>query len=163
MDHESLASACFKPLIAAYKEIESCGGDFSAQLYPKLTKGQQALFVFRTHYLHAVQTPSDYYWWTAYYLAQPLRWTALLKSVQFFGDSDAAQLLIRTEQALRQRNHPRSLSSFDVSLQDLDHDSKLQDEMNAHYDSYLELSKQTLALIARHIRSHRDQFVQLNP
>ncbi|WP_052350534.1 hypothetical protein [Paenibacillus gorillae] len=158
-DDESLASACFKPLITAYKEIESRGGDFSAELYPLLTSGQKALFVFRTHYLHAIKSEADYYWWTAYYMAQPLRWKGLLQSLKYFDDSEMLALLERTEQSLRQRNHPRNLANFDVSLQDMETDPKLHVEMSNFYHFYLEASHSTWNVITRYIRLHPEQFV----
>ncbi|GGG77482.1 hypothetical protein [Paenibacillus radicis (ex Gao et al. 2016)] len=158
-DDESLASACFKPLITAYKDIESRGGDFSAELYPLLTSGQKALFVFRTHYLHAIQSEADYYWWTAYYLAQTPRWEGLLQSLRHFDDPEMLALLERTEQSLRQRNHPRSLANFDVSLQDIDRDPQLHAEMSDFYLLYKEASLWTYKQIAHYIRLHPEQFV----
>ncbi|MFF2091050.1 hypothetical protein [Paenibacillus sp. NPDC058174] len=90
-------------------------------------------------------------------MAQPLRWKGLLQSLKYFDDSEMLALLERTEQSLRQRNHPRSLANFGVSLQDMETDPTLHAEMSHFYHFYVEAS--TWNVITRYIRLHPEQFV----
>lgn len=61
MGDDELGTACFEPIIRAYKEIQTRGEDFASELYTQLSPGQQALFVFRPFYNHAIKSAPDLY------------------------------------------------------------------------------------------------------
>lgn len=78
-----LIEACFQPIIHAYKEIQTRGGDFSAGAFQELTSGQQALFAFWVYHTHAIKSQADFYWWSAYFLAQPAKWAGIQSALRF--------------------------------------------------------------------------------
>jgi hypothetical protein len=161
LDDEALESACFEPIIQAYKKIQTEGGDFSTGLFKELSRGQQALFVFRAWFNHAVKSEADFYWWSAYFMAQPERWSGLKKGLIFFGDRAILQVIERIEEILNRRNHPRSLENFDVSFNaDLKNDPELMSSVIQLYHNLHVAASTTHTLISAWIRDHPNDFVQ---
>ncbi|RJX38912.1 hypothetical protein D3P09_15465 [Paenibacillus pinisoli] len=161
MEDQSLGAACFAPLIRAYKEEESSGGDFAGKVYPQLSRGQQALFAFWTYYSHVRDSKTDLYWWSAYFMAIPLRWKAVQAGLGLFGDKSTLKIVKAMEAALSERGHPRSLAGFDVSFEDLEHDPPLSAIVSEHYDQLLSALPATLGHIAAYIKSHREEFIHI--
>ncbi|MDR6554440.1 hypothetical protein J2736_005669 [Paenibacillus qinlingensis] len=154
--------ACFQPLILAYKEIQSRGEDFTSGLYQELTPDQQALFAFWTYYTHAIKSQADFYWWSAYFLAQPAKWAGIQSALRFFEDSCTLPLVERMESLLKQRNHPRNMATFDISTTDLEQDADLLSEVRPLYAALLEARETTQHGIAAYIRNHPDAFFVLH-
>lgn len=163
MDDRALGAACFAPLIRAYKEEESSGGDFVGTVYPQLSRGQQALFAFWTYYSHARESKADLYWWSAYFMAIPLRWKAVQAGLRLFGDNSTLEIAKAMDAALSERGHPRSLASFDVSFEDLEHDPPLAAIVSEYYDQLLSALPATLGRIAAYIKSHQEEFILIRP
>ncbi|MFF2481959.1 hypothetical protein [Paenibacillus sp. NPDC058071] len=155
---EKLGNACFAPLIEAYKEAQRRGESFEA-LFGNWSKGKQALFVFLTFDKHAVVDDAEYYWRTAYSMAQPPRWNGLLKALRFFGDEETASVLVETERVLDARQYPRSLERFEVSLQDLERDADLHAEIRPLYLRYCSASRTVIKKSADYIRLHPEEFI----
>lgn len=82
LTQEAICKACFEPLILVYKNrmAEQSIGDktmVKEQFYKELTKGQRALFVFKVYYDHASESLTEFYWWSAYFMAQTKIWSAI--------------------------------------------------------------------------------------
>lgn len=161
LDDEALGAACVEPIIKAYKDIQTRGEDFSTGLYKELSRGQQALFVFRAYYNHAIKSEADFYWWSAYFMAQPGRWAGLKHALLFFDDRTTIHVLESTEEILRNRNHPRGLENFDVSASDLNDDPELRSSVKPLYDRFKEAVSTTHGSIGAYIRNHPHDFVQI--
>lgn len=155
---DALIAACFAPLIAAYKEIESRGGHSRQELFNRLTDDQRALFVFRAYSVHATESPADLYWWSAYFMAQPGRWDAVLGALRYFKAEAMLAVLADTEAELRSRNHPLRLDRFDASLQDLERDAGLRASIEPLYARLLPAASAASNTIANAIRSNPDGF-----
>jgi hypothetical protein len=161
LDDEALEAACVDPIIKAYKEIQTRGDDFSTGLFKELSRGQQALFVFRAYYNHAMKSDADFYWWSAYFIAQPKRWTGLKSGLRFFGDRATIQVLESLEEILEKRNHQRSLENFDVSATDLNNDLELRSSVSPLYDNLQEAASMTHKKIGVFIRNNPNDFAQI--
>jgi hypothetical protein len=114
---------CFEPLIDFYKKgisKETNPNQFKAQFYEQLSKGQRALFVFYTYFTHASKSLIEFYWWSAYYYAQPKSWLALKSSAEFFKDESLLSLFEKIELVFKQKNYPNTLENFTVTREDLD-------------------------------------------
>ncbi|WP_141333956.1 hypothetical protein [Paenibacillus sp. tmac-D7] len=160
LDDEALGTACVDPLIKAYKEIQTRGDDFSTGLFKELSRGQKALFVFRAYYNHVMKSDANFYWWSAYFMAQPERWSGLKSGLRFFGDRNTLHVLESLEEILKKRNHPRSLENFDVSANDLHHDPELMSLVKPLFDNLHETVWITHKIIGTCIRSNPNDFVQ---
>ncbi|CAH1218534.1 hypothetical protein PAECIP111891_04746 [Paenibacillus allorhizoplanae] len=158
---EALIAACFQPIIQAYKEIQTRGEDFTSGLFQELSPGQQALFAFHVYHTHAIKSQADFYWWSAYFLAQPARWSGLQSALRFFEDSSTLSLVEQMESLLRKRNHPRNITNFDISTTDLEQDPKLMSEVRPLYADLLDAAEITHQGIATYIRNYPDAFVTL--
>lgn len=157
---EELGQACFDPLIQRYKEEQTLGNDFTT-LFNQLTRGQQALFVFQTYYLHATESLTEYYWWSAYYLATEKRWAGLKASLRYFGEDELLDILESTEKVLIDTGHPLNLEQFDLSRDHLHQHPKLLASIEVLEERYQEVVPDVVRRIAAYIRSHPDEFIHL--
>ncbi|USB33056.1 hypothetical protein [Paenibacillus sp. YPG26] len=155
---DELGQACFDPLIRRYKEVQTLGDDLNS-LFGQLTRGQQALFVFRTHYLHAVESLTEFYWWSAYFLATEKRWTALKASLRYFGEEELLDILESTEKVLVDTGHPRKLEEFDLSRDHLHQHPKLLASIERLEEKYQDAVPGAVGRIAAYIRKHPDEFI----
>ncbi|OAS15502.1 hypothetical protein [Paenibacillus oryzisoli] len=162
IEDTALITACFQPIILAYKEIQTRGEDFTSGLFQELTPGQQALFAFNVYHTHVIKSQADFYWWSAYFLAQPARWAGLYRALRFFEDRATLPLVEQIESLLRQRNHPGNITTFDISTTDLEQDAELMSDVRPLYAALLEASEITLRGIAAYIRNHTEAFVDLH-
>ncbi|NEW04435.1 hypothetical protein GK047_00150 [Paenibacillus sp. SYP-B3998] len=161
LDDEALGAACVEPIIKAYKEIQTRGDNFSTGLFKELSRGQQALFVFRAYYNHAIKSDADFYWWSAYFIAQPERWTGLKSGLRFFGNHTTIHILENMEWILEKRNHPMSLDNFNVSAADLNNDPELKSSVSPLYENLREAVLLTHELIGICIRNNPSDFIQI--
>ncbi|WP_164985263.1 hypothetical protein [Ammoniphilus sp. CFH 90114] len=130
-----------------------------SQVYSELTPSQQDLFMFYAYYNHAKHSLAEYYWWTAYYLAQPKIWTEIKLRLRNFGDENIVGLLEETEEVLQKWSHPRSMESFDVSVNDLENDSLLRESLSPLYSHFQKITPFTLNQIGIYIRKHPEEFI----
>jgi len=72
----SLSQRCFEPLIKIYKVrmSEETNIGVKEHFYEELTEGQRALFMFNVYYNHISESLTEFYWWSAYFMAQPKSW-----------------------------------------------------------------------------------------
>jgi hypothetical protein len=157
LEDTALGGACFEPIIPKIRGKDS---KVKAQVYRQLTTGQQALFMFSAYYHHARNSLAEFYWWSAYFLAQPKAWSAIKVGLRYFRADAMLRLLEEMEGILEAWNHPRSLESFDVSDKDLDNDSELLASVRPLYTLFNEISPATLQMIGEHIRNNPDEFIQ---
>ncbi|WP_236343293.1 hypothetical protein [Paenibacillus plantiphilus] len=160
MEDQTLCSACFAPLISAFKNLRVSGGDERA-FYGSLTDGQQALFMFRIYYDHAIQSPEELYWRSAYYHAQPAIWSSLKNTLPLIGELGILQLVEEIEGFLVGRDYARSLDCFDATVQDLEHDPELLSSFNAFYGRLQLVTSSSFTSLAGYIRTHANDFMQL--
>ncbi|UVI32912.1 hypothetical protein [Paenibacillus spongiae] len=158
LDDMALGTACFKPLIDAFKEVRIQGGDES-KFYENLTAGQQTLFIFRVYYDHVSKSPVDLYWWSAYFYAQPARWSSLKSRLHMLKDNEMITLLHEIERELAIRTYPRSLVDFKPAASDLEQDSDLSFLFSALYARLHSVTSLTIERLARYIRQHPHEFI----
>lgn len=158
LEDSELIQACFDPLIQRYKEEQQLGNDF-IPLFNQLSQGQQAMFVFQTYYVHAVESLTEYYWWSAYYLATVKRWIGLKSGLRYFGENELLRVLEETEKVLIETNHPLKLEEFELSRDHLHQHPKLLASIEMLEEKFQELVPGTLKRIAAYIRSHPEQFI----
>lgn len=159
LDDMALGSACFNPLIAGFKELRVQGGD-EGTFYEGLSGGQQMLFIFRVYYDHVSQSIEDLYWWSAYFYAQPVKWSSLKAGMLHLTDQEATVLLHDIERELSIRNYPESLERFNHTAKDLEYDSELFNTFSSLYIRLQQAAPITIARLARYIRQHPHEFVQ---
>ncbi|GKU76364.1 hypothetical protein [Paenibacillus sp. L3-i20] len=161
MNNVDLGTACFKPLIQVYKRAQTEEQNFATDIYPHWSSGQRALFIFWTYYSHVKKSEADCYYWSALYMAQSERWSGLFRGLQFFEDRDTLPLIEEMDALLKKRNHPRSMSDFNVSYDDINNDPLLHEQISVWYAKLLVALPITIALISDYIRLHPDQFTEL--
>ncbi|CAH8244258.1 hypothetical protein WJ0W_001496 [Paenibacillus melissococcoides] len=157
LDDWTLASACYEPLILAFKAA-SARGDDGRRLFSEMTAAQQVLFIFRVYHDHVRHSAEELYWWSAYFMAESGRWAALLGSLRQADDRHLLPLLQEIDALLTERQHPRPLNQFDVSRHDLEEDAELRSLFDALHGRYEAAASGTAAQIARHIRLQPEQY-----
>ncbi|MFD3449348.1 hypothetical protein ACFDTO_32750 [Microbacteriaceae bacterium 4G12] len=164
--HEELCKSCFEPLIQIYKskmtEDATDHNSMAKELfYYQLTTGQRALFMFHVFYNHAIKSLEEFYWWSAYFMAQPKTWSAIKAGLQYFGDSAMLLLFEEMEKVLKKHNHPISLEGFTVTREDLNHNRELLVSIQSLHSIFNQTTPLTLAIISENIRNNQREFVQL--
>jgi len=162
--NEELFDTCFEPLLKVYKERMAeqtidTGSEMKEQFYRELTNGQRALFTFRAYYNHAIQSSAEYYWWSAYLIAQPKIWSAIKTGLTYFGAHKLLEIIEETESILTSRSHPVSLDGFNVKREELDHDKELFSLMTDLYDAFVTAAPAAFQLINNKIKGHYDDFI----
>lgn len=152
-----LPKACFDHLIPL---IRGKSGAIKNDVYSRLTQGQQALFMFKIYYDHALDSCSEFYWWNAYYMAQPPIWEGIKSRISLSDADEMLALLEKMETVLKQYEHPRSFEKFDASLQDLEKLPELREAIEPIHEDFKEISSEVLSKIGSYIRSHPEQFIR---
>ncbi|MFC9540709.1 hypothetical protein ACFTQ7_12575 [Lysinibacillus sp. NPDC056959] len=98
----SLHQRCFEPLIKIYKvrmseETNIC---VKEHFYEELSEGQKALFMFNVYYTHISESLIEFYWWSAYFMAQPKSWAAIKACLNYFNDESFLLLLEKIGQEI---------------------------------------------------------------
>jgi hypothetical protein len=166
MPPEKLGAFCFRPMIGAYKEKMSVteledSAAVKEQFYNELTNDQQALFSFFVYYYHAVDPLDEYFWWNAYFLAQPKIWSATKAALNYFDDNVQLQLLEKVEGALLSWGQPTSLVDFHTKREDLAKQEEWLAAMSSFHLSFLEAAPNSLRLIGAHILTRPESFFDL--
>ena len=158
----ALFNACFKPLILEYKNRMTKDNHSIVQelFYNELNTGQKSLFVFHVYYDHAIESTEEFYWWSAYYLAQPKIWSAIKRALTYLGDEHMYQLLTDTEFMFNKHNYPSTLAQFTVTRENLRNNEELAVAINSLYDSFNNRAPQTVKYISDFIRNNHTIFVK---
>ncbi|MGM0890530.1 MAG: hypothetical protein ACQEW5_27240 [Bacillota bacterium] len=161
---EALLNASFKPLILEYKKRmakQPENSSISKELfYKELTTGQKALFVFHVYYDHASESLAEFYWWSAYFMAQPKIWSAIKAGLQYFKDESMYLLLEETELVLKRHNCPNTLDEFTVTREDLDNSIELYASINPLHIKFNKTAPFTIKRICDFIRHNYDDFIK---
>lgn len=158
LENTALGRMCFEPIVPM---IRGKDNTVKTQVYKQLTTGQQALFMFNAYYNHASNSLTEFYWWSAYYIAQPKAWSEIKNSLQYFQATSMLQLLEKTEELLQAKKHPTCLAEFDVSYKDLDQDPDLLASVRLLTSTFQEIAPATLDKIGTRIRKNPNEFIQL--
>lgn len=158
LEDEALGGACFEPFIPLIR-----GKDIKVkdELFQKLTAGQKALFIFYAYYNHAKNSAAEFYWWGAYYYAQPRAWKAIKNGLEYFGANKMLCLFEKLEQLFEAGNFSRSLEDFNVSYNDIEKDHELMKFIGPLHIDFTEISPKTLKVIGEKIRSKPSEYIQI--
>ena len=160
---ETLFNACFKPLILDYKSrmAKENSSMVKELFYKELSTGQKALFVFHMYYDHAIESKAEFYWWSAYFMAQPKIWSAIKTGLQYFGEVPMYLLLEETELVLKRYNCPNTLEKFAVTREDLVSNGELSASINPLHIKFNETASLTIKRISDFIRYNHENFVKI--
>ncbi|SOC15703.1 hypothetical protein SAMN05880501_108130 [Ureibacillus xyleni] len=160
LDDHGIFDACFTPLIMEYKKkmAKENSAMVKERFYAELTTGQKALFTFHMYYDHAIESQTEFYWWSAYFMAQPKIWSAIKLGLQYFEDDSMYLLIQETEKVLQKHHCPNTLEAFAVKREDLDQDFELSESINSLYFQFSELSDATITKISHYIRGNQEAF-----
>lgn len=166
LSDDELGAACFKPLIEIYKSQVANQSlkdqtHIKENFYRQLNESQQALFMFYTIFNHIRKSVAEFYWWNAYFMAQPKSWAALKRGMQFFKDDDFLLLLEEIEEELKRHNHPITIESFQITRDELDRNEKLFISIKALYEQFVEISPSTVHKINQYIKENLIDFVEV--
>jgi len=159
-----LSKKCFEPLIECYKREVSAQTDFSQfkeKFYKQLTEGQRALFMFYVYYNHVSKSLAEFYWWSAYFIAQPKTWSAIKKSIKYFKDDPLLLLLEKMELELQQYHPPDTLETFTVTREQLEQSKELQTAMNSLYIIFENIAPLSIRKINDCIKKNLQEFVEI--
>jgi hypothetical protein len=90
LDLKELGWRCMAPIM---EPLRGKNPSEKTQVYSELTGGQQVLFMFYAYYNHAYKSIAEFYWWSAYYFAQPKMWSEIKTKLQDFQNGDLLRLL----------------------------------------------------------------------
>lgn len=163
LNDEALFHACFKPLILDYKHrmAQENSTMVKVHFYKELTSGQKALFVFHIYYDHVIESEAEFYWWSAYFIAQPKIWSAIKTGLQYFGEGNMFHLLEETESVIKRHNGPSSLEKFVVKREDLQSNKELSESIKPLYSNFNEIANLTIKRISDFIRFNHEDFIKI--
>ncbi|WP_440603864.1 hypothetical protein [Bacillus sp. GB_SG_008] len=161
-----LSQRCFEPLIKTYKKrvVEQTtlsSYQIKQQFYEQLTEGQRALFMFYAYYNHVSKSLTEFYWWSAYFMAQPQSWAALKAGIRYFRDESMLSLLEKIERELKYYNHPETLEDFSITREELDKNKRLQASIESLHIIFENTSPFTVKKINNHIEKNLQDFVEI--
>ncbi len=159
-----LSKKCFEPLIKHYKREVASQDDFTKyreQFYNQLTEGQRSLFMFYVYYNHVSKSLKEFYWWSAYFMAQPITWAALKASLRYFKDENMLLLLEKIEQELKQHNHPHSLESFTVTREHLDQNEELKKSIKSLHEIFEHTSPLSIKRLNDYTEKNLQEFIEI--
>lgn len=164
--NHDLSQRCFEPLVNIYKsqvyqETNLSLSQIKERFYVHLTEGQRALFMFYAYYNHVSQSLIEFYWWSAYFMAQPKSWSALKDGIRYFNDDSILLLLNETEQVLLQHNHPETIENFKITRGELHQNEKLQASFETLYTKFHDISPKTINKMNDFIKINIHEFVEL--
>jgi hypothetical protein len=161
---ENQGFMCFGPLIMEYKKrvAEGTGNEVKEAFYQHLNEGQRALFMFYTFYNHAIKSVLEFYWWSAYFFAQPKSWSAIKNSSRYFEDEELLEWYEMTENMLIRFCSPKSMEQFDVTRENLMENEEEEMAFKQHYVKYLEITPCSIHKINTHIQQHQEDFILLS-
>lgn len=153
-----LGSACFAPIIPM---IRGKNNEVKQQVYKQLSSGQKALFMFYVYYNHASRSVDEFYWWSAYYFAQPKAWSEIKIALSYFQAESMLKVFEEIEELLTEQSYPRSLEEFNLSTKDLVCHPDLFLSIQSLNDKFNEVSSVTLNQIGVCIRNDPSRFIHI--
>ncbi|WHY89802.1 hypothetical protein QNK12_19165 [Neobacillus cucumis] len=156
LEDSQLVRACFEPLIPL---IRVKSNKVKEEIYDQLTAEQKKLFIFNAYYNHACNSLAEFYWWSAFYLAQPKIWSELKSVLRYFNTDGMLKILFEMEQILKIQNHSKEVENFNVLYNDLDHNPELYSFVSPLFKNFNEVSHATLNLIGKAIRNNPTAFI----
>ncbi|MGE7998353.1 hypothetical protein ACQKOF_06685 [Lysinibacillus sp. NPDC093190] len=159
----SLSQKCFEPLIKIYKVrmSEETNIGVKERFYEELTEGQRALFMFYVYYNHISKSLNEFYWWSAYFMAQPKNWAAIKTCFKYFNDESFLLLLEKIEKQLKRHNHPTTLENFAITREELDQNKELHASFESLYAIFENINPVTIAKINTAIKKNLQEFIQI--
>ncbi|WP_240418738.1 hypothetical protein [Paenibacillus periandrae] len=158
LDDERLGWVCMEP---TFLQIRGKDMSVKTQVIAQLTKGQQALCMFRVLYDHAKNSVIEYYAWISYLLDKPGYWSSVNEGLRFFGDTSMIRLLEETQEVLEARNHKLGVQWSEATFKDLDHDNELLNAVSLLFERFHEIALDSLKQIRTYIRSNPQHFVEI--
>ncbi|GGF79626.1 hypothetical protein GCM10010912_25780 [Paenibacillus albidus] len=155
---ERLGAACMEP---TFQRIRGKSPEIKTEVISHLTPGQKALCMFRVMYDHAKPSPAEYYAWISYMMDLPGYWSGVMEGLRFFGDANMIGMLEETQEALAARNTLLGKEWSSASLSDMERDEALRITVNSLFARFTEIASVSLQNIASYIRTHPQEFVQL--
>jgi len=157
----SLSQRCFEPLITIYKRrmSEETNIDVKEHFYEELTEGQRALFMFYVYYSHISESLIEFYWWSAYFMAQSKKWAALKTCFKYFHDEPFLLLLEKIEQELKHYNHPTTLENFSITRDELIQNKELHASFESLYVIFENIYPATMEKINDFIEKNLQEFI----
>lgn len=159
LSEERLSWTCMEP---TFRQIRGKNVTIKSQVISELTRGQQALCMFRVMYDHAVNSAAEYYCWMSYLLDQSGYWSGVMDGLNFFGDRSMIRLLEETKETFQARNLELGLNWSDAALNHLDEDLELLSITGHLFERFHAVSADSLKSIGSYIRSHPEQFVLID-
>ncbi|MGN7398587.1 hypothetical protein ACTHO0_01935 [Cytobacillus praedii] len=159
-----LSTKCFEPLIKHYKKRmaeQTDSTQMKEQFYEELTDGQRALFMFYAYYIHVSKSSIEFFWWSAYFIAQPKSWSAIKAALKFFEDTNMLILLEKIELILKQHQYPETLESFTITREDLANNKELYTTIQSLYSVFEDTSPLTIKNINNIIEKNLKDFVEI--
>jgi len=160
---EALCQACFEPLIQAYKQRMADSGHTldKGQFYQEMTDGQQALFAWYIYYSHAKNGLPEFYWWSAYFYAQPEIWSQIQAGLFYFSQTNMAHLLNNVDAVLEQHEHPRHLDHFTITRETLYTEPQLTEAIRTLHEQFDQQTPDTIKQIGDYIQQHKTAFIEI--
>ena len=159
----TLFERCFDPLINIYKVrmSEETQLGVKEHFYEELTEGQRALFMFNVYYTHINKSLIEFYWWSAYFMAQPKSWEAIKACFNYFDDEPFLLLLDKIEQELKRHNHPITIENFSITRDELNHNKELHASFESLYVMFENIYPTTIKKINNFIEENLQEFIHL--
>lgn len=143
------------------KESNSSTVQVKERFYEELTEGQRALFMFYVYYNHVSKSLIEFYWWSAYFMAQPKNWAALKACFRYFNDESFLLLLEKIEQELKRHNHPITLENFTITRDELNQNKDLQASFESLYVIFESIYPTTIKKVNNLIEKNLQEFIQI--
>lgn len=159
-----LSQKCFAPLIKFYKSNVTEQHNipqFKETFYAQLTEGQRALFMFYAYYNHVSQSLTEFYWWSAYFMAQPTSWSAIKASTKYFKAEPLFLLLERLELELKKHNHPETLTNFSITRDQLNQNKELLSSIQSLHSMFEDTAPLMIKQINEYIEKNLQEFVEI--
>ncbi|BBI30956.1 hypothetical protein [Cohnella abietis] len=158
LNDERLGWACMEP---TFLQIRGKNESVKTEVITQLSKGQQALCMFRVLHDHAINSAGEYYAWVCYLLDKSGYWSGVMGSLSFFEDTSMIRLLEETKETLEIRNSELGVQWSDATIPDLDHDNELRRTVSVLFGRFLENARESHTRISVYIRSNPQEFVSL--
>lgn len=158
LSDEKLETACMEP---TFMQIRGKSPAVKEEIISQLTRGQQALCMFRVMYGHSYKSAPEYYAWISYMLSIPGYWDLVMEGVRFFDESGMGRLLEETRVCLEARNRRLTLTWEDATLMDMERDAELPGLVNSLFERFERIAPMTHSRVANYIRQCPGEFVWL--
>jgi len=163
----NISQVCFEPLIKTYKnrvadQISLSNIDqMKEQFYRELTHGQRALFMFYAYYNHVSKSLTEFYWWSAFFFAQPKSWSPIKTSMMYFDDQSLLISLEMIEEELKRHHYPNTIENFSVKRENLELNKELKFSLESIYADLDKVFPITISKINKFIEQNKQEFIEI--